>query len=146
MPASVDEKEVSQEKSEPEVPTLVAMTRTTVVETESTSTVASTSQQDPDEIQDQSVRLPFHRLLLIYFGIGTALSVSFLDQTSVSTAAPVIGGDIGGSDRWAQKVKLQLNMKHYMARDGFPRHQLRDAPGLRPVIRHCEQVKGAACP
>jgi hypothetical protein len=50
-------------------------------------------------LEDQSVRLPFHRLLLIYFGIGVALFVSFLDQTSVSTAAPVIGGDIGGSDR-----------------------------------------------
>jgi hypothetical protein len=54
---------------------------------------------DAHNLQDQSVRLPFHRLLLIYFGIGVALFVSFLDQTSVSTAAPVIGGDIGGSER-----------------------------------------------
>ncbi|WVQ92954.1 hypothetical protein IAU59_000015 [Kwoniella sp. CBS 9459] len=50
------------------------------------------------ELQDQAIRLPFHRLMLIYFGIGLALFLSFLDQTSVSTAAPVIGGDIGGSD------------------------------------------------
>ncbi|OCF39388.1 hypothetical protein I317_06816 [Kwoniella heveanensis CBS 569] len=49
-------------------------------------------------LQDQAIRLPLHRLLLIYFGIGLALFLSFLDQTSVSTAAPVIGGDIGGSD------------------------------------------------
>ncbi|WVR06704.1 hypothetical protein IAU60_003736 [Kwoniella sp. DSM 27419] len=49
-------------------------------------------------IQDQSIRLPLHRLLLIYFGIGLALVLSFLDQTSVSTAAPVIGGEIGGSE------------------------------------------------
>jgi hypothetical protein len=50
-------------------------------------------------LQDQSVRLPLSRLLMIYFGIGLALVLSFVDQTSVSTAAPVIGTDIGGSDR-----------------------------------------------
>jgi hypothetical protein len=63
---------------------------------------------DPDEparpdreivLQDQSIRLPLSRLLMIYFGIGLALILSFMDQTSVSTAAPVIGTDIGGSDR-----------------------------------------------
>ncbi|KAG7562895.1 hypothetical protein FFLO_01724 [Filobasidium floriforme] len=62
---------------------------------------------DPDEpaqpdreivLQDQSIRLPLSRLLMIYFGIGLALILSFMDQTSVSTAAPVIGTDIGGSD------------------------------------------------
>lgn len=65
----------------------------------STPTVAYQALQPNHGLQDQSIRLPFHRLLLIYFGIGTALFVSFLDQTSVSTAAPVIGGDIGGSER-----------------------------------------------
>jgi hypothetical protein len=50
-------------------------------------------------LQDQSIRLPLSRLLMIYFGIGLALILSFMDQTSVSTAAPVIGTDIGGSDR-----------------------------------------------
>lgn len=49
-------------------------------------------------IQDQSTRLSFKRILLIYFGIGVALVVSFVDQTSVSTAAPVIGTELGGSD------------------------------------------------
>jgi hypothetical protein len=62
-------------------------------------TVAYQRPESLHGLQDQSVRLPFHRLLLIYFGIGTALFVSFLDQTSVSTAAPVIGADIGGSER-----------------------------------------------
>lgn len=51
-------------------------------------------------LQDQAIRLPLSRLLMIYFGIGLALVLSFMDQTSVSTAAPVIGTDIGGSDRW----------------------------------------------
>lgn len=50
-------------------------------------------------LQDQAIRLPLSRLLMIYFGIGLALVLSFMDQTSVSTAAPVIGTDIGGSDR-----------------------------------------------
>ncbi|KAI9631894.1 major facilitator superfamily domain-containing protein [Dioszegia hungarica] len=49
-------------------------------------------------IQDQSTRLSFKRILTIYFGIGIALVVSFIDQTAVSTAAPVIGTDLGGSD------------------------------------------------
>jgi hypothetical protein len=65
----------------------------------STPTVSYQAPESTHGLQDQSIRLPFHRLLLIYFGIGTALFVSFLDQTSVSTAAPVIGGDIGGSER-----------------------------------------------
>jgi hypothetical protein len=65
----------------------------------STPTVSYQAPESAHGLQDQSIRLPFHRLLLIYFGIGTALFVSFLDQTSVSTAAPVIGGDIGGSER-----------------------------------------------
>jgi hypothetical protein len=51
-------------------------------------------------LQDQSIRLPLSRLLMIYFGIGLALVLSFMDQTSVSTAAPVIGTDIGGSERY----------------------------------------------
>jgi hypothetical protein len=65
----------------------------------STPTILYQAPESNHGLQDQSIRLPFHRLLLIYFGIGTALFVSFLDQTSVSTAAPVIGGDIGGSAR-----------------------------------------------
>jgi hypothetical protein len=75
-----------------------------IVDVDAASTsMPSVSYNEPHDsshgLQDQSIRLPFHRLLLIYFGIGTALFVSFLDQTSVSTAAPVIGGDIGGSER-----------------------------------------------
>jgi hypothetical protein len=49
-------------------------------------------------IQDQSTRLPLRRILVIYVGIGIALMVSFIDQTSVSTAAPVIGTALDGSD------------------------------------------------
>jgi len=79
------------------------VTTESIIEVDSAvSSTPTVSYQAPDSthgLQDQSIRLPFHRLLLIYFGIGTALFVSFLDQTSVSTAAPVIGGDIGGSER-----------------------------------------------
>jgi hypothetical protein len=49
-------------------------------------------------IQDQSTRLPLRRILVIYVGIGIALMVSFIDQTSVSTASPVIGTALDGSD------------------------------------------------
>ena len=49
-------------------------------------------------IQDQSQRPPLSKILLVYVGIGVALMVSFIDQTSVSTAAPVIGTDLGGSE------------------------------------------------
>lgn len=82
---------------------LSATTTESVVEVDpAMSSTPAVTYEPPDSnhgLQDQSVRLPFHRLLLIYFGIGVALFVSFLDQTSVSTAAPVIGGDIGGSER-----------------------------------------------
>jgi len=57
-------------------------------------------------LQDQSIRLPLSRLLMIYFGIGLALVLSFMDQTSVSTAAPVIGTDIGGSERYGGTPKV----------------------------------------
>ncbi|EIW73620.1 hypothetical protein TREMEDRAFT_13940, partial [Tremella mesenterica DSM 1558] len=49
------------------------------------------------EIQDQSTRMPLRKLFKIYFGIGIALMLSFIDQTGVSTAAPVIGTALGGS-------------------------------------------------
>ena len=57
-------------------------------------------------LQDQSIRLPLSRLLMIYFGIGLALVLSFMDQTSVSTAAPVIGTDIGGSERYGGTLEV----------------------------------------
>jgi len=57
-------------------------------------------------LQDQSIRLPLSRLLMIYFGIGLALVLSFMDQTSVSTAAPVIGTDIGGSERYGGRLQV----------------------------------------
>ncbi|WRT69064.1 uncharacterized protein IL334_006047 [Kwoniella shivajii] len=48
-------------------------------------------------IQDQSSRMPLRKILIVYAGIGTALVVSFMDQTAVSTAAPNIGIDLNGS-------------------------------------------------
>ena len=41
-------------------------------------------------IQDQSSRLPLKQLLIVFFGLAISLLLSFLDQTSVSTALPSI--------------------------------------------------------
>jgi hypothetical protein len=49
-------------------------------------------------IQDQSSRMPLRKIMLVYLGIGVALTLSFIDQTGVSTAAPVIGTALNGSD------------------------------------------------
>ncbi|WVW79350.1 hypothetical protein I302_101318 [Kwoniella bestiolae CBS 10118] len=48
-------------------------------------------------IQDQSSRMSHKKILIVYFGIGLALIISFMDQTAVTTAAPTIGDDINGS-------------------------------------------------
>ncbi|OCF56470.1 hypothetical protein L486_06414 [Kwoniella mangroviensis CBS 10435] len=37
------------------------------------------------------------KILVVYFGIGLALIISFMDQTAVTTAAPTIGTAINGS-------------------------------------------------
>lgn len=103
-PAEQMDRDTGSEKSSSRSrsPSALATTETVVEVDPAMSSTATESDEPPDTnhgLQDQSVRLPFHRLLVIYFGIGVALFVSFLDQTSVSTAAPVIGGDIGGSER-----------------------------------------------
>lgn len=49
------------------------------------------------ELQDQSKRLQGTQLLLVFVGLQLALFLSFLDSTSVSTAAPIIGQDLGAS-------------------------------------------------
>ncbi|KAL1409048.1 hypothetical protein Q8F55_005872 [Vanrija albida] len=53
----------------------------------------------PAEIQleDQATRLPLRRLLVIYAGICSAMFISFMDQSAVATAAPVIGSDLRAS-------------------------------------------------
>lgn len=49
-------------------------------------------------LHDQSSRLPTAKLLVIFLGLQLALFLSFLDSTSVSTAAPIIGRDLNASD------------------------------------------------
>ena len=39
-------------------------------------------------IQDQSSRLPFKQLIIVFVGLGISMLLSFLDMTSVSTALP----------------------------------------------------------
>ncbi len=73
-----------------------ALTR---VVSHSPSAGTTTPQSKEVQLEDQSTRLPFHRILLIYAGIGFGLFLSFVDQTSVSTAAPTIGSDLGSSNR-----------------------------------------------
>ncbi|BFZ62623.1 hypothetical protein YB2330_003724 [Saitoella coloradoensis] len=48
-------------------------------------------------IQDQSDRLPFRKLLLVFMAMALALLLSFLDSTSVSTALPAIANDFNAA-------------------------------------------------
>lgn len=48
-------------------------------------------------LQDQSSRMPLRKILIVYFGIGLALMVAFMDQTAVSTATPVIASSLNAS-------------------------------------------------
>lgn len=50
------------------------------------------------ELQDQTSRLPRKSLLLIFFALQLALFLSFVDSTSVSTAAPHIAADLNASE------------------------------------------------
>ncbi|KAF8707799.1 MFS general substrate transporter, partial [Rhizoctonia solani] len=50
-------------------------------------------------IEDQSSRLPFRKLLVVFLSLFVCLFVSFLDQTSVSTVLPAIAHDLGAADR-----------------------------------------------
>ncbi|KEP55016.1 MFS transporter [Rhizoctonia solani 123E] len=50
-------------------------------------------------IEDQSSRLPFKKLLVVFLSLFVCLFVSFLDQTSVSTVLPAIAHDLGAADR-----------------------------------------------
>ncbi|KAI1365586.1 major facilitator superfamily domain-containing protein [Xylaria arbuscula] len=49
------------------------------------------------KFEDQSSRMPFRKILIIYLGIGLALIVAFMDQTAVSTATPVISSDLNAA-------------------------------------------------
>ncbi|KAL1742627.1 major facilitator superfamily domain-containing protein [Schizophyllum fasciatum] len=53
-------------------------------------------------IEDQATRLSSRKLLVIFLGLGSALFLSFLDTTSVTTALPKIATDIhaGQSITW----------------------------------------------
>ena len=81
-----------------------------------TDTVRSDIDSDEPRFQDQSSRMPFRKILLVYLGIGEhfwilglclsecklnvvglALMVAFMDQTAVSTATPVIADDLKAS-------------------------------------------------
>ena len=41
-------------------------------------------------IQDQSSRLPFKQLIIVFVGLGLSMCLAFLDMTTVSTALPSI--------------------------------------------------------
>lgn len=61
--------------------------------------------------QDQSVRLPKAKLLIIIFGLQIALFISFIDSTSVSTILPIIGRDLDAAESvtWAGTAFLVAN-------------------------------------
>ncbi|KAH7344417.1 major facilitator superfamily domain-containing protein [Rhizoctonia solani] len=57
------------------------------------------SSHDVAMVEDQSSRLPFKKLLVVFLSLFICLFVSFLDQTSVSTVLPAIAHDLGAADR-----------------------------------------------
>ncbi|KAH7024950.1 major facilitator superfamily domain-containing protein [Microdochium trichocladiopsis] len=56
------------------------------------------SKVDENCLQDQSSRMPLRKVLIVYFGIGLALVIAFMDQSAVSTATPVIANDLNASN------------------------------------------------
>nr|XP_031860302.1 uncharacterized protein CI109_004186 [Kwoniella shandongensis]KAA5527374.1 hypothetical protein CI109_004186 [Kwoniella shandongensis] len=62
-------------------------------------------------LQDQSTSLPKTKLLLLFAGLQTALFLSFIDSTSVSTMLPIIGKDLNASSSitWAGTGFLVAN-------------------------------------
>lgn len=62
-------------------------------------TPAAQSSRPTVTIDDQSSRLPFKKLLVVFLSLFMCLFVSFLDQTSVSTVLPAIAHDLGAADR-----------------------------------------------
>jgi MFS family permease len=50
-----------------------------------------------NSIQDQTTRLPFKQLIIVFFGLAITLFLSFLDQTSVSTALPSMAREFQAS-------------------------------------------------
>ncbi|GAA6032729.1 hypothetical protein JCM8097_000763 [Rhodosporidiobolus ruineniae] len=62
-------------------------------------------------LTDQTSRLHGSQLMLVFFGLQLALFLSFLDSTSVSTAAPEIGRDLNSSSSitWVGSAFLLAN-------------------------------------
>ncbi|KAK4689043.1 hypothetical protein P7C73_g1064, partial [Tremellales sp. Uapishka_1] len=62
-------------------------------------------------LQDQSSRLPKAKLLLLFLGLQTALLLSFIDSTSVSTILPTIAKDLNAASSitWAGTGFLVAN-------------------------------------
>lgn len=62
-------------------------------------------------LQDQSTRLPKRQLAVLFLGLQTALFLSFLDSTSVSTILPTIATDLDAASSivWAGTAFLVAN-------------------------------------
>ncbi|GAA5850102.1 hypothetical protein JCM8547_001011 [Rhodosporidiobolus lusitaniae] len=69
------------------------------------------ARREAAQLQDQSSRLQGGQLMLVFFGLQLALFLSFLDSTSVSTAAPDIGRDLNASSSitWVGSAFLLAN-------------------------------------
>ncbi|CAE6446435.1 unnamed protein product [Rhizoctonia solani] len=79
------------------VPASPSRPSTPVNQTSGTQTLKSS--RNIITIEDQTSRLPFKKLLVVFFNLFVCLFVSFLDQTSVSTVLPAIAHDLGAADR-----------------------------------------------
>jgi MFS family permease len=62
-------------------------------------------------LQEQTNTLSRPKLLLLFLGLQTALFISFIDSTSVSTVLPIIARDLDAADSitWAGTAFLVAN-------------------------------------
>ncbi|KAG8703663.1 hypothetical protein FRC09_004018 [Ceratobasidium sp. 395] len=85
--------------STPKSNTTPASRSSTPAETQTQSGTHTPNSRSTVTIDDQSSRLPFKKLLVVFLSLFICLSISFLDQTSVSTVLPAIAHDLGAADR-----------------------------------------------
>ena len=76
----------------------------------SVTAISPESQPNPNlqTVDDQTSRLPFRRLMLVYACLATAYFTSTLDINAVATALPVIGNSLnaGPTITWAGTAYL----------------------------------------
>ncbi|GAW16536.1 hypothetical protein ANO14919_059660 [Xylariales sp. No.14919] len=95
------------------------------------STDASPDISSPDQLDDQTQRLPFPRLMAAYLCLCLCYFISYLDMASVTTALPTISGyfQAGTSITWVGAAYL-LGQTSFQPLYG----RISDIFGRRPVL------------